>query len=1218
MDWLSKRKFVIVCYEKVVRIPLEDDEIFRVHGERTLGAAKALRNAKVDEPRISDIPVARDITDVFLEDLSMTTTMTIMHERLLSFLKDRFSVRLSSAVEFGHGGFAFQRPHFERDTDILSLRFVIVFIDDILAYSKSKEEHEVHVKLVLESLRKEKLYAKFSKLGDALSGKERVKSRRVRGMILAAQSEAFKQENILAERLHGLGSQMERRRSREFYAAEGEIIGSSLIGPELVLETTTKVVLIKEKLKAARDRQKSYADKRRKLLEFKVGDRVLLRLRLHEELNSVHDTFHVSNLKKCLTDANLHVPLDEIKVDKTLRFVEEPIEIIDREIKKFKTYLLIVLLNQLVKSRDEISIKRGYDNRDLSRLKWFTFVHDVILEVNDYLILCAYEFGVKYSIGSRVVIMEMKDVLHALLPCVDIIWKLLVHQVIFLRTRKLGRVASETVGLQADSHYPRDFIYVIEYCLILGWLFDCFRTFRTDVVRYVFSLVCGNSKGAALWFVDDDDFTTNDSKLNPWMLRLMFLASTNHVDFVSKWVEAQALPKNDARVVIQILRRLFVTFGVPKALISDQGTHFCNSQLEKALQKYEVPHKLSTAYHPQTNGQTEVTNRAIKRILERSVGYNLKNWSEKLDDALWAFRTAYKTPTGCTPFRLVYGKAFHLPVEIEHKAYWALKQCNMDLTAAAKNRFMELNELMELRDGAYKNTQIYKERTKKWHDSRLHGDKNFKVGDKARILELKRRYFEDYCSDDQYAISIKEDTAYMCLHSPKTTKETRPIRLVSKVDRLEYAYAVYPILSAILNQSHIVWEVVLVLFKYIENTLREPRHLGIFEVQSFNFGRRLLQSSFTEARFEIIAKEDKEHIVEKKIDVILPLQDEFASPKAKGSLNADEYSGVEEVVGGGEALRSGEDDDLGDAATDGGDDAVESGDISILNSLIVHGSPRSLQLWGKIGKGDVHASLRQLQGRPGGNGDQASLLPRSMRWDVPKFTGEDPDSCIFAITEYFSLLNTPADQRLMIVSFNLEGAAVEWFQWMTRNCLITTWARFEESVKNHFGPSKYEDPKGVLSKLLQLGTVEDYQRKFEELMNHREFLGSRPTTLGDVFLFAQTIEARLDDQAAPVTEKESYLSGDQYFLSKQILMDEAELNLLRLDFVLKEFISQTDEFIIAEGQMLGKTSMVHMDDFCIDEDQHGSVRSIGIAINSDVANFVSKVPGSGSLGVYEL
>ncbi|GJU01863.1 reverse transcriptase domain-containing protein [Tanacetum coccineum] len=135
--------------------------------------------------------------------------------------------------------------------------------------------------------------------------------------------------------------------------------------------------------------------------------------------------------------------------------------------------------------------------------------------------------------------------------------------------------------------------------------------------------------------------------------------------------------------------------------LRDRGTQFCNSQLEKALQRYGVTHKLSTTYHPQYNGQTEVTNRAIKRILERSVGYNPKGWSEKLNDALWAFRTAYKTPTWCTPFRLVYGKACHLPIEIEHKAHWALKQCNMDLTLASESRLTELNELAKLRDGAY-------------------------------------------------------------------------------------------------------------------------------------------------------------------------------------------------------------------------------------------------------------------------------------------------------------------------------------------------------------------------------------------------------------------------------------------------------------------------------------------------------------------------------------
>ncbi|GKE30128.1 reverse transcriptase domain-containing protein [Tanacetum coccineum] len=117
------------------------------------------------------------------------------------------------------------------------------------------------------------------------------------------------------------------------------------------------------------------------------------------------------------------------------------------------------------------------------------------------------------------------------------------------------------------------------------------------------------------------------------------------VDYVSKWVEAEALPTNDARVVVKFLKGLFSRFEVPKTLISNKGTHFCNSQLEKALLRYMMTHRISSAYHPQTNGQTEVTNRAIKRILERSVIYNLKDWSDNPNDTLWAFRTAYKTPT---------------------------------------------------------------------------------------------------------------------------------------------------------------------------------------------------------------------------------------------------------------------------------------------------------------------------------------------------------------------------------------------------------------------------------------------------------------------------------------------------------------------------------------------------------------------------------------------
>nr|GEV82151.1 putative reverse transcriptase domain-containing protein [Tanacetum cinerariifolium] len=453
-------------------------------------------------------------------------------------------------------------------------KFVIMFIDNILIYSKSKEKHEVHLKVVLELLKKEELFAKLSKceirlqevhffgqvvnnsgfyvdpnkievvknwkvpktptkirlflglaeevkyakeklgvefLSDynceiryhprkanivvrALSRKEQVKPRRVRamamtihsggrGMILAAQGETFKQENVLVERLHGLDQQMERKEDKSLYFLEriwvplvggvqtiimdkahktrkcltcykvkakhqrpsgllqqleilewkwdmitmdlitklpktksghdmiwdvhlplaesyynnsyyssircapfealygkkcrspvlrAEIGKISLIGSEMVQETTDKVVLIKEKLKAARDRQKSYANYRRKPLKFEVGDQVLLKvspwkgvmlfgkkgklapkyvgpfeilerigpvaymLRLPKELSEVHDTFHVLKLKKCLADASLHVPLDEIKINKTLHFVEEPVDIMDREVKTLK------------------------------------------------------------------------------------------------------------------------------------------------------------------------------------------------------------------------------------------------------------------------------------------------------------------------------------------------------------------------------------------------------------------------------------------------------------------------------------------------------------------------------------------------------------------------------------------------------------------------------------------------------------------------------------------------------------------------------------------------------------------------------------------------------------------------------------------------------------------------------------------------------------------
>nr|GEZ17133.1 reverse transcriptase domain-containing protein [Tanacetum cinerariifolium] len=180
------------------------------------------------------------------------------------------------------------------------------------------------------------------------------------------------------------------------------------------------------------------------------------------------------------------------------------------------------------------------------------------------------------------------------------------------------------------------------------------------------------------------------------------------VDYLSKWVEAKALPTNDARVIVKILKSLFSRFGTPKAIISDRGTHFCNDQFSRVMSKYGVTHRLSIAYHPQTSGQVKVTNHGLKQILERTVGENRALWSDKLEDALWAFRTTFKTFVGCTPYRLVYGKACHIPLELEHKAFWALKHANFDLKTAGDHRKLQLNELSELRDQAYENSLIYK------------------------------------------------------------------------------------------------------------------------------------------------------------------------------------------------------------------------------------------------------------------------------------------------------------------------------------------------------------------------------------------------------------------------------------------------------------------------------------------------------------------------------
>ena len=171
------------------------------------------------------------------------------------------------------------------------------------------------------------------------------------------------------------------------------------------------------------------------------------------------------------------------------------------------------------------------------------------------------------------------------------------------------------------------------------------------------------------------------------------------VDYMSKWVETIPIRTNDHREVLRFVTRcIFARYGCPRAIISEDGSHFNNAHFWAFLKKYGVHHHITGShftmpYHPHANGQVEVSNREVMSILRKIIHLDGKDWAHKLPDTVWAYWTAYKTPIGMSPFRLIFGIACYLPIELEHRAYWAIKKLNLSLDEAGKHRLLQLQKL---------------------------------------------------------------------------------------------------------------------------------------------------------------------------------------------------------------------------------------------------------------------------------------------------------------------------------------------------------------------------------------------------------------------------------------------------------------------------------------------------------------------------------------------
>nr|GEX36492.1 hypothetical protein [Tanacetum cinerariifolium] len=553
-----------------------------------------------------------------------------------------------------------------------------------------------------------------------------------------------------------------------------EVGDAQLTGPAIIHETTKKIIQIKSRIQAARDRQKSYANIRHKPMVFQVGDRVMLKvspwkgvvrfgkrgklnpryvgpfkvirrvrtvaykLKLPQQLSQVHNTFHVSNSKKCLSNESFVIPLEELRV-----------KIMDRKVKRLKqSHIPIVKVrwnsrrgpeytwereDQMQKKfiQDFFKIARPMTHL-LEKETPFVFSKDcidafetlkkklteaLILVVPDWnlpfeLMYDASDFAIGAVLGQHktkhfqpihYAMYTDHSALKYLLSKQDakprLLWWVLLLQEFDIIIRDKKGTKNLTTGHLSRLENPQNDVFENK---------DINENFPLETLGKI-------SSGSTPWGHCGANFTAKKVFDAGFFWPTIYRDAHNLVKSCDscqcqgKISQRDEMPQN----VIQVCE-IYDVWGIDfmgpllssrgnRAIISDRGTYFCNDKFAKVMFKYGVTHRLATAYHPQTSGQVEVSNCGLKCIIKRTVGENRASWFEKLEDALWAFRTAYKTSIG-------------------------------------DHRKLQLSELNELRDQEYDNSLIYKEKTKKLHDSKI---KNliFSVGDRVLLFNYRVKMF---------------------------------------------------------------------------------------------------------------------------------------------------------------------------------------------------------------------------------------------------------------------------------------------------------------------------------------------------------------------------------------------------------------------------------------------------------------------------------------------